>query len=181
MLMMHFFEDLFFFSAHWALHQPLLYKYHKVHHEYTTTVSVTGLYSHIVEFLIANSIPAGIYMKLASLYAPMHVSTAVIWMVLRFWDAYNGHCGYVFSWAPLQLLPFCTNDDFHDFHHSHNSGNYGSQLRYLDTIFGTNKSFKNYKKALKAKNQWFLLLIVSLPLSYFCFINFIARMSSPKS
>jgi sterol desaturase/sphingolipid hydroxylase (fatty acid hydroxylase superfamily) len=67
------------------------------------------------------------------------------------WDAYNGHSGYVFPWSPLQVIPFCTNDDYHDFHHSHNSGNYSSQFRYLDIIFGTIKPFKAYKKALKAK------------------------------
>ena len=114
---------------------------------------MAGLYSHLIEFLAANSVPAGIYMKVASLYAPLHVSTAVIWIILRMWDAFNGHCGYVFSWAPLQLLPFCTNDDYHDFHHSHNAGNYGSQFRFLDTIFGTNHNFKSYKKAFKAKQH----------------------------
>jgi sterol desaturase/sphingolipid hydroxylase (fatty acid hydroxylase superfamily) len=153
MVIMHILEDLFFFTSHWLLHQPFLYKYHKIHHEYTTTVTTAGLYSHLVEFLIANSIPAGIYMKVASLYAPFHVSTAVIWLVLRLWDAHNGHSGYVFSWTPLQLLPFCANDDYHDFHHSHNCGNYTSQFRYLDTIFGTNRKFKEYKKTLKAKQQ----------------------------
>lgn len=47
-LIMHCFEDLFFFTSHWLLHQPFLYKYHKVHHEYTTTISTAGLYSHLV-------------------------------------------------------------------------------------------------------------------------------------
>jgi sterol desaturase/sphingolipid hydroxylase (fatty acid hydroxylase superfamily) len=67
-------------------------------------------------------------------------------MILRIYDGYNGHSGYNFSWTPLQLLPFCTNDDFHDFHHSHNCGNYGSQFRFLDTIFNTNKPFRDFKR-----------------------------------
>lgn len=79
------------------------------------------------------------------LYAPMHISTILIWGILRMWDANQGHCGYVFSWAPLQLVPFCANDDFHDFHHSHNCGNFASQLRIWDTLFGTNKAFRDYK------------------------------------
>lgn len=153
LVIMHILEDLMFFSAHWLLHQPFLYKFHKIHHEYTTTVSIAGLHSHIVEFLLSNSIPVAIYMKLTSLYAPIHISTAIIWVILRTWDAYNGHSGYIFPWSPLQLLPFCAYDDFHDFHHSHNCGNYSSQFRYLDTIFGTIKPFKAYKKALKAKNH----------------------------
>jgi sterol desaturase/sphingolipid hydroxylase (fatty acid hydroxylase superfamily) len=42
------FEDIIFFSSHWLLHQPFLYKFHKVHHEYTTTVSIAGLHSHFI-------------------------------------------------------------------------------------------------------------------------------------
>lgn len=37
-------EDLVFFTTHYALHQPFLYKYHKIHHEYTTSVSIAGLH-----------------------------------------------------------------------------------------------------------------------------------------
>ena len=61
-------------------------------------------------------------------------------------DAYSGHCGYMWSWNPTQILPFCTNDEFHDFHHSQNCGNYGGHFRFLDTFFGTNKIFNEYKK-----------------------------------
>lgn len=32
MIIMHCLEDFFFYTAHWALHQPLFYKYHKIHH-----------------------------------------------------------------------------------------------------------------------------------------------------
>lgn len=77
---------------------------------------------------------------------PIHITTVTIWMVLRIADAYNGHSGYIFSWAPLQLLPFCANDDFHDFHHSGNHGNYGSQFRFWDSIFGTNEMFRDFKR-----------------------------------
>lgn len=92
-------------------------------------------------------------MKVASLYSPLHISTTVIWLILRMYDGYNGHSGYMFSWSPLQLIPFCTNDDYHDFHHSQNYGNYGSQLRYLDTIFGTNKAFKDFKRSQREKKK----------------------------
>lgn len=103
-------EDFIFFSTHKMLHMPAFYKYHKTHHEYVTTVSIAGLHSSLVEFLVSNSVSAGIYMRIAGLYAPMHINTAIIWIILRMFDAYNGHSGYMFSWTPLQLLPFCTND-----------------------------------------------------------------------
>lgn len=41
-------EDFFFFTSHLLLHQPLLYKFHKFHHEYKTTVSIAGLHFHPV-------------------------------------------------------------------------------------------------------------------------------------
>jgi 4-alpha-methyl-delta7-sterol-4alpha-methyl oxidase len=72
---------------------------------------------------------------------PIHINVTAIWILLRMWDAYNGHCGYMFSWAPLQLLPLCASDDYHDFHHSQNCGNYGGQFRVLDSLFGYNKDF----------------------------------------
>lgn len=83
------------------------------------------------------------------LCGPVHVSTAVIWTALRIYDAYNGHCGYMFSWTPIQVLPFCANDDFHDFHHSHNVGNFSSQLRIWDIICGTSRNYKTYKNKQK--------------------------------
>ncbi len=79
------------------------------------------------------------------LFGPMHITTIVIWMILRMYDAYNAHCGYTFSWSPLQLLPFCTNDDFHDFHHSHNSCNYSAMFRFWDIVFDSSKDFREYK------------------------------------
>ena len=119
-----------------------------------TTVSIAGLHSSLAEFLILNSIVAAIYMRIAALYAPLHVSTAVIWIITRMLDAYNSHSGYMFSWTPLQLLPFCTNDEYHDFHHSHNCGNFSSQFRYLDILFGSNKDFREYKlQRIKSKKN----------------------------
>lgn len=86
-------------------------------------------------------------MKMAQvMLGPIHLNVAAIWTLLRMWDAYNGHSGYMFSWAPLQLLPFCASDDYHDFHHSKNCGNYAGQFRILDSIFGYNASFWEYKQ-----------------------------------
>lgn len=79
------------------------------------------------------------------MFGPVHINTIAIWLILRIYDAYNGHSGYMFSWTPIQILPFCTYEDFHDFHHSHNCGNFSSQLRIWDILFGTNQRFKEYK------------------------------------
>jgi sterol desaturase/sphingolipid hydroxylase (fatty acid hydroxylase superfamily) len=140
------FEDFYFFWSHWAFHHPLLYRFHKVHHEYTITVSTAGFHFHLFEAFVTQQINAGIYMKAAMAYAPIHVNTLIYWYIFRTWDAYNGHCGYVFPWSPLQLIPFCTNDDYHDFHHTQNYGNYGSLFRFWDILFGFTKPFREHKR-----------------------------------
>ena len=138
-------EDFTFFTFHYLMHQPILYPFHKVHHEYSTTVSIAGLHFHVIEFLLIQSLSTMINFKITMLFGPLHLSTVIIFVVLRIYDANNGHCGYNFSWTPLQILPFCANDEFHDFHHSRNSGNYGSQLRIWDSTFGTNREFRKHK------------------------------------
>jgi sterol desaturase/sphingolipid hydroxylase (fatty acid hydroxylase superfamily) len=150
---MYFLEDLIFFTSHWLLHRPFLYKHvHKIHHEYNTTVAIAGMHFHVAEFVLANIAPTKIYLTaVALLFGPLHVNTVVIWSILRTLDAYNGHCGYSFSWCPIQILPFCAHEDFHDFHHSHNCGNFSSQLRIWDIVFGTNSNFNKHKQKLKAK------------------------------
>lgn len=159
-------EDFIFFTLHRLLHTPALYKYHKVHHEFNNTVSIAGLHFHVVEFFLIQSLSFLINMRLACLYGPMHISTVVIWFVLRIWDANIGHSGYNFSWAPLQLLPFCTNDEFHDFHHTTNSGNYGSHFRFWDILFGTNKDFIKFKTKCPPqkdkKEVWGFLMISAI-------------------
>jgi sterol desaturase/sphingolipid hydroxylase (fatty acid hydroxylase superfamily) len=78
-------------------------------------------------------LPPNVYLDIiVYLFGPTHIITIVIWMILRMYDGYNAHCGYKFSWSALQLLPFCTNDDFHDFHRSHNCGNYSAMFRFWD-------------------------------------------------
>jgi len=94
-------------------------------------------------------VSADLYMRGAMLFGPLHINTLVFWYIFRMWDAHSGHCGYIFPWTPLQLLPFCTQDEFHDFHHTRNFGNYGSHFRFWDSLFGTNKAFREYKQKQK--------------------------------
>ncbi len=142
---MIFFEDLFFFIFHCLLHQPILYRFHKLHHEYKTTINLAGFHFDLVEVFLTQTVAAFLVLKIGSLYAPIHISFIVIFLALRTNDTNSSHCGYNFSWIPMQVLPFCTYDDFHDFHHSHNVGNYASHFRLWDTVFNTNESFRKYK------------------------------------
>jgi sterol desaturase/sphingolipid hydroxylase (fatty acid hydroxylase superfamily) len=147
LLLMMAIEDFFFFMFHLALHQPLLYKYHKVHHEYTTsTVSLAGLHFHPFEFFLIQGVSSLFNIRLVMLYGPMHISTLSIWFILRILDANLAHSGYNFPWVPVQLLPFCTNDEFHDFHHTRGSGNYASHFRFWDSLLDSNREYRKIKR-----------------------------------
>ena len=53
-------EDFLFFATHRFLHWKRIYPYiHKIHHEYTVTVSWSSEYAHPIEYLIGNIIPTG--------------------------------------------------------------------------------------------------------------------------
>jgi sterol desaturase/sphingolipid hydroxylase (fatty acid hydroxylase superfamily) len=137
-------DDFLSFLTHRLFHIGPLYTYfHKLHHEYHTTVAIASLHTHIVEALAAGGLPTKIYIvTTAYLFGPIHFSTIIIWNLLRLYEGYTSHSGYMFSWSPSQILPFCANDGYHDFHHSHNCGNYGAQLRIWDVVFGSSKPFK---------------------------------------
>jgi len=144
-LIILFFEDLFLFMFHWLLHHPLLYRFHKLHHEYKTTVNLAGFHFNLGEVFITQTIGSFFVYKFTSLYAPIHISFIVCFLALRTNDANTSHSGYNFSWAPMQVIPFCANDDYHDFHHTQNTENYAPYLRIWDTVFGTNENFRRYK------------------------------------
>lgn len=142
-----------FYIAHYTLHLPLFYKrFHKIHHKYSVTFSPVGMDFNIPDFLLENSIPWTIYMKIASFYAPVHITTALSWAFLKILNNHDQHSGYAWPWSPQQLVPFCSYDDYHDFHHSHNVGNFSAQIRIYDVIFGTDKAYKEYKKSLREKS-----------------------------
>ena len=76
-LIMLFFEDLTFFVGHWMMHHPKLYRFHKVHHEYTTTVSLAGLHIQFFDLLLSQSLSSFIVMKMGAMYAPLHADLQI--------------------------------------------------------------------------------------------------------
>ncbi len=90
------------------------YSFHKIHHEYTTSISPAGLHFHPIEFLFTQSFSNLACMKVALLLGPLNISTFVVWLIFRMWDAYNGHCGYVLVghlfnfFLLLQMMSFTT-------------------------------------------------------------------------
>ena len=110
-------EDVGFSIAHRLLHTPFLYKYvHKVHHQYTQTISIAAIHTHPVEFFIGNVIPA--VLPTAILGSGVHVVTVWAWTSVRIAGTIANHSGYDLPWLPWDLMPMRSTPEYHDFHHS---------------------------------------------------------------
>ena len=123
----------FFYFAHRAMHSRLLYKYHKVHHEFTAPCTVAILHAHSVEMSIALGMVA--IPKL--MFPHMHVWT---WATVHMIGASHGfyeHCGHHLPVPIFQFIPWGHNVRAHDLHHQKNTGNYGAYFLFWDTVLGT--------------------------------------------
>lgn len=136
--------DICFYITHRFLHSKLLYKYHKLHHEYKITISWAATYSTIFELIFGN-IPPTILPIIIFKYHPI---TSLFYYLYRQIETTVGHSGYdlPFYLSPLiifKLLPGHYHQErFHHFHHSKNDGCYG--FYFIDTIFGTHKTYRKY-------------------------------------
>lgn len=81
----------------------------------------------------------------------VHLITLMTWIGIAIHKTLSDHSGYQFPWEVYHYLPASTNSDFHSYHHSANIGNYSSTFTYLDTFFGTSKSYDEMKAAQKRK------------------------------
>lgn len=141
-------EDFTFHFAHRLMHWKVIYPlFHKVHHQYITTVGIASEYSHPIDYIFSSVIPAG--MGSLILGEHMHYTTLLLWTMVRLGETLDGHCGYEFSWSPYRLIPFSTSASYHNFHHKHNIGNYSSFFSLWDTIFGQNKAFYQYEQKMR--------------------------------
>ena len=126
-------DDLLFYWMHRAMHAPWLFKrVHFVHHKIYTPWAVTAHYMHPLEYVLTASL-----MLLGPMVLGVHVVTLWCWIVVRQWEAAEGHSGYDFPWSPSRLLPFSDGAVHHDFHHAKVRGNYAGFLRLWDRVFGT--------------------------------------------
>ena len=137
-----FFEEVMFFYAHWALHQPVLYsKIHKIHHQFTAPIALAAIYAHPIEVILGNIIP----MITGPIVCKTHVLTYILWSVVGIAGTSVHHCGYRFPWT----VPFDHQPDFHDYHHEYfNRGNYGL-LGIMDSIHGTDQPWRDSLKSKK--------------------------------
>ena len=128
-----FLDDFLYYWAHRAMHKGWLLKHvHSIHHRIRNTSPINGNYFHFLEYLIISTLAlVGPWLVGAHLYVLW------IWIIIRQFEAADGHCGYVLPWNPGHLLPLYEGAGYHDFHHSQYQGNYAGFLPYLDRFWGT--------------------------------------------
>lgn len=132
-------EDVTYATVHRMLHTPFLYKHvHKIHHSYTCTVSIAGLYCHPIEHICGNLIP--LTLPIFILGKNLHFVTYVFILCRRIIGSTIAHAGYNFPGEPSELFPFKAFSAYHDFHHGNNiNSNLGSGTVLTDFLMGTNK------------------------------------------
>ncbi|XP_077864718.1 fatty acid hydroxylase domain-containing protein 2-like [Saccoglossus kowalevskii] len=133
-------QEFVFYYSHRLWHHPLFYKkIHKVHHEWTSPISITSVYLHPLEYFVSG--------VLAFIIGPLlmksHLLTTLIWLYIALLLTNIHHCGY--------HLPLFPSPEFHDFHHLKFNTCYGAVLNIFDWIHGTDELFRQTKSYQRHK------------------------------
>lgn len=126
-------DDFLYYWMHRWFHENkwLLRHVHSVHHRIRNTCAINGNYMHWIEF----SATAGL-MLLVPILIGAHLYVVFIWVVIRQFEAVDGHTGYDVPYNPAHYLPLYEGPAYHDFHHARFKGNYAGALPYLDRFMG---------------------------------------------
>lgn len=120
-----------------------MYRFHKVHHEYTEIFSLATEYMHPVDYITGVLIPSA--MPFIILGSRVHCFTFFFWQAWKMMVSTEGHCGYNFPWSPTRIFLFVSDPSFHDYHHSKNVGNYCGSIYLWDHFNGSaQKYFEQY-------------------------------------
>lgn len=127
-----FLDDFIYYWLHRSMHHPWLLKHvHGVHHRIKNTCALDGNYFHWAEFVATGAIAL-----IPPLIVGAHLYVLWIWIIIRQFEAADGHCGYDLPKNPVKLIPFYHGAVYHDFHHARFKGNYSGFLSYLDRFMG---------------------------------------------
>ena len=143
-----FLDDFLYYWLHRAMHTRwLLVNVHSVHHRIKNTCALDGNYFHWFEFLATGSLAL-----VAPLILGAHLYVLWIWIIIRQFEAADGHCGYDLPYNPVKLIPLYHGAVYHDFHHARFKGNYSGFLSYLDGFMG-NTYIPQYLTYIKEKRN----------------------------
>lgn len=126
-------EDAWHYMAHRSLHAKWAYaKIHHIHHRYTTPFGPAANFAHPIE-----TFWTGFGTLLPVLILRPHLSTMLIWVVVRQWQAISVHVGFELPWRPSRFLPILGGARFHDVHHQKFTCNYAPTFIWWDRVLGT--------------------------------------------
>ena len=145
-------EDFFFYWGHRWLHTDWAYRnIHYLHHTYEAPIAMASSYAHSAELIILG-IGSFVGPFTLGMFMGQHLFGWWVWMTVRQIEALDVHSGFDFPWHLSKFLPFYCGPHHHDHHHKTYSGNYASTFTWMDSIFGTDKSYRDSmeRKARKA-------------------------------
>jgi len=124
----YFFAELFFWTSHFIVHQPALYKrFHALHHAFPRPIALVSMYCSNWEMIFIN-LPISILMPAL---LQMHPILNSLWSSGLTFYIVMKHCGH--NITPKWLL----DAEYHDVHHSTAKGNYG--LKMIDELYVANQ------------------------------------------
>ncbi|KAJ6510525.1 hypothetical protein C8R45DRAFT_1059707 [Mycena sanguinolenta] len=146
-----FFEDMFHYFAHQALHYGPLYKHiHKIHHKYSAPFGLAAEYAHPAEVAILGTGTIAGPIIYCAFTSNLHIYSMYIWITLRLFQAIDAHSGYDFPWSLQHWLPFWSGAEHHDFHHMAFTNNFSTSFRWWDRMLGTDDKYRAYRARVRA-------------------------------
>lgn len=130
-----------FYWMHRLMHHPVLYKHHKVHHEYKQNMILSAQHFNPVDFTLSIAGP----IILTSVLIRPHSFTQFQFGLCLFTTNLDDHLGYAFPWSPVRWFPGAASTDAHECHHSVNIGMYGHKLTLWDELLGTDKVYQRWR------------------------------------
>ncbi|NVK37263.1 MAG: sterol desaturase family protein [Gammaproteobacteria bacterium] len=141
-------DDFLYYWMHRLFHQNkwLMCHVHSVHHRIKNTCAINGNYMHWFEFACTSGL-----ILVGPILLSSHLYVVWIWVIIRQFEAADGHMGYDVPWNPARLFLIYHGPVYHDFHHAKFKGNYAGFLSYLDALLGKThvKAYLDYKSKKK--------------------------------
>ncbi len=141
-------DDFLYYWMHRLFHENkwLMRHVHSVHHRIKNTCAINGNYMHWFEFACTSGL-----ILIGPILLSSHLYVVWVWVIIRQFEAADGHMGYDIPWNPARLFLIYHGPVYHDFHHAKFKGNYAGFLSYLDGFLGKThvKAYLEYKAKKK--------------------------------